>query len=72
MRCAVILNRLGAEVQELVQKTAALRATYALNQEKLLYTHHVLSQQDNETKALIPQLKRQLIEQGRALGQLKV
>ena len=67
MRC-----RMEHEVQELEQRTSALRASYLLNQEKLLYTHHVLTQRDAETRTLIPHLKHQLIEQGRVLAELKV
>ena len=59
-------------VQDMEQRMSSLRAAYLLNQEKLLYTHHVLTQRDAETRTLIPQLKHQLIEQGRILAELKV
>lgn len=54
------------------QRMSALRASYLLNQEKLLYTHHVLTQRASETRTLVPQLKHHLIEQGRILAELRV
>ncbi|KAK9795860.1 hypothetical protein WJX73_008111 [Symbiochloris irregularis] len=64
-------EELEDQTHELMMRTSALRATYCLNQEKLLYMHHVLTQQDSETRALVPQLKKQLLEQGRTLGALR-
>ena len=59
------------EAQDLELQAAGLRASYVLNQEKLNFSHHILSQREAENRALATKLKRQMLAQARTLGTLK-
>ena len=64
--------RLEVEVQDLELQAEGLRAAYVLNQEKLNFSHHILSQREAENRVLVTKLKRQMAAQARTLGTLKV
>ena len=59
-------------MQDLELQAEGLRAAYVLNQEKLNFSHHLLTQREAENRALSQKLKRQMAAQGRTLGSLKV
>ena len=66
------LRRLEHDVQDLELQAEGLRAAYVLNQEKLSFSHHLLTQREAESRVLSQKLKRQVAAQGRSLGSLKV
>ena len=59
-------------MQDLELQAEGLRAAYVLNQEKLSFSHHLLTQREAESRVLSQKLKRQVAAQGRTLGSLKV